>query len=194
CYKTDKAIGSPATKIVITSADVATYLMHIKPVYDHMLTLEGPTELLNYLSALHAEYAACRTTVRNFAHIVHQHNVVDYENAVKTSTTLPTTTDDYSACPHTTCQKPLPPSIAFGIRVGGANKICPGCNGALSLETFRLAAFRRDHPTFANGKHGIVYMPMLTQNPSFSTYVQRVVETLRAQSIPSATVKAITGT
>ncbi|KAF0699947.1 Aste57867_9497 [Aphanomyces stellatus] len=177
----------------VTAAHVATYVDHLKSVYDIVLALPTQTALYEYLLQLEAAYLVDRG-VRNFAHTVHMHYAVDYGRS-RTDRTWIAAQDDYSVCPHTTCRRPVPPEIAFLVRVAGAAKACPGCGGTLSSEVFRLAAFRRDHPTVPHGRHNnVVQMPLLPPQTSFKRYLNRVAETLQAQKVHSSDMEAINRT
>ncbi|KAF0699945.1 Aste57867_9495 [Aphanomyces stellatus] len=172
--ETDKA----AAYANIAPAKVAEYLAHIKPIYDHVLTLTTQPALLAYLTQLQADYLASRasaTTPTHFAHTVHIHNAADYGRA-KTNPQWAPAQDDFSACP--TCHAPVAPDTAFGLRVAGATVRCTGCGAAFSQETIRLAGFYRDHATLVF--HGqTVHMPRVAPDATYASYMQLVAETLK---------------
>ncbi|KAF0699943.1 Aste57867_9493 [Aphanomyces stellatus] len=181
--ETDKALG-PDTSVkpkLPLASDVAAYLARIKPTYDHVVTLTSQTDLLMYLAQLEAEYctsraAATRATVRNFAHVVHQHNASDYDRANKSDGTWTTAKDNYAACP--SCCAPLADDIAFRVRVAGITLECASCHATISQETIRIGGFYRDHTSFT--VHGnSVDMPLVPQHATYASYTKLVAEAIK---------------
>ncbi|KAF0699948.1 Aste57867_9498 [Aphanomyces stellatus] len=180
----------------VKPAQVAKYLAHIKPTYDHVITLPTSNDLLAYLTQLEADYLVDRAHIHNFAHTVHQHHAVDYVRSRTDPSWVPPN-DVYSNCPYVACRATLATDVAFRIRVAGAAVPCARCGGILSAETFRVVAFRRDTPSLPHQStttKGRVNMPLVPLNVTFVTYMQLVAEALRYHAADASTKKAVTDT
>ncbi|KAF0718677.1 Aste57867_1551 [Aphanomyces stellatus] len=151
-----------------TAADVAAYLAHVKPIYDHMLTLTTKADVLAYLTQLEADYLADPATVCNFASMVHRHNPCHYYVHIAGGETLglPGPPDQYaplpldtSTCPHLGCGGNLSPDAAFDIRIAGATLPCPHCGRNISVEDVRVAPLLRTHPNIATAAAHNIKVP-----------------------------------
>ncbi|KAF0699946.1 Aste57867_9496 [Aphanomyces stellatus] len=176
--ETDRATTATRPPSNVTPTHVATYLRHVKPVYDHVLTLANETDLLDYLARLEVKYVTFRIR-NNFAHTVHQHNASDYARAQSDPHWRPAR-DDYATC--ALCGVPLAADAAFAVRVAGVVLPCPACGCRLSQETFRLAALYRDHATIRRG-NTCVELPRVPHGATYASYLKLVA--VRLEQLPS---------
>ncbi|CAK4546133.1 unnamed protein product [Aphanomyces euteiches] len=120
---------------------------------------------------MESEYMADRASVDNFAHIVHR--------------MYPAKTDlrpwrhgaAATACPYPHCRVPLTADQTFSLYVMGQSVRCRICRCDLSMDTFRLAAFLHDFPTFPlepTTKTTPLTMPLLHKNSSRESYERDV--------------------
>ncbi|KAF0699944.1 Aste57867_9494 [Aphanomyces stellatus] len=150
----------------VTAADVAAYLAHCKPVYDHLLTLSTKADVHAYLVQLQTDYAADRAHVLNFAHFVHRQHCMEYTDAAKSSWAPPAL--DYSVCPHAICRQPLDADAAFDIRFTGAAVPCSHCGHPITAEDIQYTSVARDHPELTF--HTTVGTPLRRLPPGQGTY------------------------
>ncbi|KAH9097988.1 hypothetical protein LEN26_016792 [Aphanomyces euteiches] len=155
----------------VRANDVAAYLARIKPAFDRAMECSTKQQLFDYLCQLKAEYMADRASVDNFAHIVHR--------------MYPAKTDlrpwrhgaAATACPYPHCRVPLTADQTFSLYVMGQSVRCRICRCDLSMDTFRLAAFLHDFPTFPlepTTNTTPLTMPLLHKNSSRESYERDV--------------------
>ncbi|KAF0720435.1 Aste57867_312 [Aphanomyces stellatus] len=208
--ETDKTItGTSKTPPSVTTADVVTYLAHIQPVYDHILTLTTKTDLLHYLCQLESDYLSSRllsdsTSSRHdnhsFAHLVHRHHPTDYSRSLSDATWALANTDAV-VCPH--CTVLQSGDVLFDVRMLGLPTACLSCGHVISDKSLRLGAFRHDHPTFSiTIGHATNHIPMPALRPDgdtdgFQADVSRALFSFERQTgmaIPKATRAALDAT
>ncbi|KAG9399252.1 hypothetical protein AC1031_012211 [Aphanomyces cochlioides] len=157
----------------VRANDVAAYLARIKPTFDRAMACSTKQQLFDYLCQLEAEYMADRASVDNFAHVVHRM----YPDYAKTDTRPCRRGAAATACPYPHCRVPLTADQTFSMYVMGQSVRCRICRCDLSMDTFRLAAFLRDFPTFPLGTTTDttpLTMPLLHKNSSRESYERDV--------------------
>ncbi|EQC31597.1 hypothetical protein SDRG_10767 [Saprolegnia diclina VS20] len=178
----------------VSIQQVTQHMLDMKEVYDVVAGLPDVDSLYELFLSLERDYS--NGVLGNFAHTVHLLHPVMYSKGLKAGTPL---VDTLTRCPHVSCGAALPLPTVYLMHIRSQAINCPSCGRGVLYETFNLAAFVKNNPSFTvnctlrnAAVEYVVAVPDVPGNGTWATFVVQLQHNIAAGASAASTAGVAT--